>query len=375
MSNEVAEQNLSAKAKWADQIQQSLNEGDYSKAKVLAQKALGEFPNDADLLALEEEAIHARERSAQAHQLMEEGCQLFDDGAFEEAVQVLRNGFALDERSKAIRSALLNCLVRYATEMMKTDLHKARNVVQEAMCIEPENPAVTRLIDEVRKARPATPVDQNASSSERISEAKTPAVVPLMREKAVQAKSATAEPAPGGCAADIQSKRRPAVPGMAPRTPAMPQQKTGNIVHEKNMPAAPPAGAPKLGTTSEPASDTKQTAQVPLPLPPPPKKMQFNVTGILSKTGSAAITPAPAKNSGEPAPAAVVAAPLAGSAPASALSSQPIASALPSTQSNAAETRVTAPDSPVAAEKVPNAAESPAVQPAPQAKAQEKALR
>src|SRR4051812_21979072 len=118
MSNEVAEQ---AKLKWTEQIDESLQRGDYGNAKLLSQKALSEFPNDPDLLAREERAIQGRERSAQAHQFLDEAIQLCADQSYEEGIQILRGAYALDERSPAIRSALVNGLVGYARSILTSN--------------------------------------------------------------------------------------------------------------------------------------------------------------------------------------------------------------------------------------------------------------
>jgi hypothetical protein len=79
----MAEGNIQAKLRWKQQINESLARGDFAQAKSHVQSALTEFPEDPELLALEESVIQARDRSVQAFQLMEEGKQLCAEETFD----------------------------------------------------------------------------------------------------------------------------------------------------------------------------------------------------------------------------------------------------------------------------------------------------
>src|SRR5581483_10707033 len=127
------------KSRWTSQISENLSRGDFTSAKDLAQQALAEFPDDPDLLSLEEKAIQGRELRVQAFQFMEEGKQLCAEENFEEAVQVLRSGLALDERNPTLRAALVDALLCQAQAVLEENVPLAEKLVGEALVLDPDN--------------------------------------------------------------------------------------------------------------------------------------------------------------------------------------------------------------------------------------------
>ena len=143
-----------AKANWRDQIHRSLARSNFPEAITLVHQALEEFPDDPDLLTLEEQVIHRRERCVQAYQLMEEGRQLCERQNFEDGIQALREAYSLDELNSAARSALVDNLLCYALAVQGTNLPLAEQLTQEAAGLDPANlvtRSVTRSIQEQKQ--------------------------------------------------------------------------------------------------------------------------------------------------------------------------------------------------------------------------------
>ena len=171
------EPGIPAQDRWKIQIRQCLARGDFSEAKNLAQKALEEFPDDPDLLELEEQAIAGKQRLVQAYQWMEEGQQLCAEHNFEEGLQVLRSACSLVEHDPSIRSALVEALLSAAVAVLESDLHLAEVLAQEAVSLDPANPvanSVTRSIQEEKQER---------LSSQRVSEKPQEAAVNPQRQE------------------------------------------------------------------------------------------------------------------------------------------------------------------------------------------------
>ena len=142
----MAEQSQDSKLRWQAQIEQSVANGKFAEAMTLIHKALAEFPDDADLLTLEEKVTQARERSVQVFQLVEEGRQLCGEGRFDEGIETLRGAYSLDERNQLARSALIDNLLCRALAVLETDFVAAEKLSQEAQSLDPLNPVNKRVI-------------------------------------------------------------------------------------------------------------------------------------------------------------------------------------------------------------------------------------
>src|SRR5262249_8653776 len=102
----MADQPQDSKLRWQAQIEQVVAHGKFAEAMTLIHKALAEFPDDSLFLSLEERVTHARERSVQIFQLVEEGRALCGEERFDEGLNTLREAYSLDERNPLARSAL-----------------------------------------------------------------------------------------------------------------------------------------------------------------------------------------------------------------------------------------------------------------------------
>ena len=136
----MPEPNLEAKTRWKTRVEQSLAKGNFAEAMTLIHKALAEFADDPDFLALEEQVTQGRERSVQVFQSLEEGRQLCAEQNFEEGVQVLRGAYSLDERNALARSTLIDNLLCQALAVLQSDYHLEETLAQEAAALDPGNP-------------------------------------------------------------------------------------------------------------------------------------------------------------------------------------------------------------------------------------------
>src|SRR5579859_6925164 len=122
-----------AKARWVEQIDRHLETGDYDRAIELLHNAGTEFPGDPEMAALEELAKQSQSRAAQAEQFFKQGQELCGERKFEEAIEVLRRAFAMDERNNVIRTFLLETLLEQARAAMDTDWRTSETLCRQAL--------------------------------------------------------------------------------------------------------------------------------------------------------------------------------------------------------------------------------------------------
>src|SRR5205814_10408681 len=99
----------------------------------LLHNAGAEFPGDPEMSALEELARQSQTRAAEAEQFFKQGQELCGERRFEEAIEVLRRAFAMDERNNVIRTFLLETLLEQARASMDTDWLTSENLGRQAL--------------------------------------------------------------------------------------------------------------------------------------------------------------------------------------------------------------------------------------------------
>jgi len=133
-----------AKARLIEQIDQSLDAGDFTRARDLAAGALGEHPQDHELTGLERLARQGLERSSEARKLYDTAEELSKKRSFEDAAEKLRRALELDPKNRGIREALVNALAEQARPVVeKGDWRTAEPLLQQASELNPTH-AVTR---------------------------------------------------------------------------------------------------------------------------------------------------------------------------------------------------------------------------------------
>ncbi len=126
-----------SKARWVEQIDQHLGTGDSARALDLLDDAQKEFPEDAELAALETLARQISQRSAEAQELLAQGRELCSQQRFQEGIDHLRRALQLDERNPAIRAVLIDTLLGEARSVLENDWRSAETLVQEALDLDP----------------------------------------------------------------------------------------------------------------------------------------------------------------------------------------------------------------------------------------------
>ena len=139
------DQQTEFKAKLIEQINLSLRSGNYSQALDLLRGTTAEFPNDAELSALEKLAQDGVKRKAEADRLITESQELFSQQKSAEALQLLREAYALDKNNSLARSILANALVEHAHSLVETNWLEAEKVTKQALDLNPSHPTAKSI--------------------------------------------------------------------------------------------------------------------------------------------------------------------------------------------------------------------------------------
>jgi serine/threonine-protein kinase len=158
----------SAKARWVEQVDRELDAGNPARAIELLQKALVEFPGDAELIEVQKLAQQSQDRAAQAEQLLAQGQELCQKGNFDEALETLRKARQLDDRSPVIRAALRDLLVDRARIALETDWHAAEALAEQALDLDPNHPLARSIRSQVRDRKQEEDVGEVASRARRL---------------------------------------------------------------------------------------------------------------------------------------------------------------------------------------------------------------
>jgi tetratricopeptide (TPR) repeat protein len=134
-----------AKMRAVVRINLSLSSGDYSSALVLLRGAAAEFPEDAQLSALQTLAQDGIKRKAAADLLITESQERFARQEFAEAIQLLREAYELDKANSLARSILANALVEHASSIVETDWWGAETLANEALVLNAAHPTAKTI--------------------------------------------------------------------------------------------------------------------------------------------------------------------------------------------------------------------------------------
>lgn len=135
-----------AKTRVIEQIDRTLDTGDFARARDMAANALIEYPQDHELTGLAQLARQGLERSSEARALSAEAEELRAQGRFQEAVASLRRAIELDPKNRSVREALVNALVEQARPLAEAgDWRSADPLLQLASELDPAHAAVRSL--------------------------------------------------------------------------------------------------------------------------------------------------------------------------------------------------------------------------------------
>lgn len=145
-----------------------LSSGDYSRALDLLRGAAGEFPDDAEFLALEKLAQDGIQRKAEANRLITESQELFAQHNSAKAIELLRQAYALDKNNSLPRSILANALVEHAHSILETDWWEAETLANEALTLNPAHPTGKTIQKLVLDQKTTAAVDEWVSQTHKL---------------------------------------------------------------------------------------------------------------------------------------------------------------------------------------------------------------
>jgi len=335
-----------SKARWVDQTDKYIENGDYSRAMTTIQNALTEFPGEAELLELDKLVRKNQERGKQAVDLLDRARVQAEKGPVEDVLDLLRQAHELDPRNTVIRTVLTNTLLDQVRRNIDGNPDVADAAVQELLRVDPEHVPARSLASQIadrkredfvtwcmaQARRLQTDGDMDGAlaavaqglaacpNDRRLQQLKTT----LERARDSQRQSRMVRPAP------VASE-----PSLAETVLLMPKPEAGDAAkpatEKPETPAlnqAPPASAAKetpAPPASEPASGSTPPAVERAPIPPteilPPSIALSELLVPPSEIQPAEARPAPAAE----APTVVSAKPPSAAAPsAKPPSAQPI---------------------------------------------------
>ena len=127
-----------ARARWAAQVRQQLDGGDYARAIELLDKAQSEYPDDQELTEFRRVAADGLERLSRADSLLADGQRLFGEGQFDAGIAALQSALQLDDRT-VIRITLRDLLVARAQALLEEDWAGARRFAESALEVDPNH--------------------------------------------------------------------------------------------------------------------------------------------------------------------------------------------------------------------------------------------
>ena len=134
-----------ARAQWVAQIDASVESRDYQRALQLCDKALAEFPDDAELGELRKLAHQRVNATTEAMQMLAQGKDRFTAGEYDEGLDIMRQAYHVDEGNSVIRAVMVDALVQRARALLDSDWPSADRIIGQLNDLDPSHPAVASL--------------------------------------------------------------------------------------------------------------------------------------------------------------------------------------------------------------------------------------
>jgi hypothetical protein len=157
-----------SRTRLVEQISICLHSGDYSSALDLLRGTAAEFPNDAELSKLEKRAQDGVRSNAEANRLITKSQELFAHRKSDEAIQLLREAYALDKNNSLARAILANALVEHAQSIVETDWLKAETLANQALEVNPEHPTAKTIHSLVVEQKKTSSVEDWVSHARKL---------------------------------------------------------------------------------------------------------------------------------------------------------------------------------------------------------------
>ncbi len=157
-----------SKAHWVTQVEQALAVYDYLTASALIADALAEFPNDAELLALQTQVQQSQQQTADAVAAAARGKELYETGSTAEGLALLREAFKSVAQNSLVRNQLVEILLKEAAARLEQDWRAAEPLIQEALDLEPGHPLARSLSTLLRDKRQEAEVSAALSTAREL---------------------------------------------------------------------------------------------------------------------------------------------------------------------------------------------------------------
>jgi serine/threonine-protein kinase len=156
------------KARWVEQVDKYLENGDYERASQTVGSALAEFPGEAELLELEKLVRKNQESARQALDSLDRAHALNEKGDSEGALGALREANQLDPRNAVVRTVLLNSLLDRARRLVDSDWEAAEAAVREVLEREPKHALAQSLATRIGDRKRDEAISWYLSQSRRL---------------------------------------------------------------------------------------------------------------------------------------------------------------------------------------------------------------
>jgi serine/threonine protein kinase len=170
------------KARLVEKIDRALESSTYDEAERLSQEGLLEFPQNPELLALVRLARQGLERTREAHRLFEEAKAQKSSGAWDRALDLLRQALDLDKRNIVIQNTLVNLQVQQAHALLDTDWTAAEPLAAEAGRLDPEHQSVKKLISLIAQAKKKDYVERCVSRARELQEPDVKQAIEILKQ-------------------------------------------------------------------------------------------------------------------------------------------------------------------------------------------------
>ncbi len=157
-----------SKPRLVEQINHCLSSGEYSRALDLLRSAADEFPNEMELTDLEKLAQDGIQRKVEADRLITKSQELFAQQKSGDAIQLLREAYALDKNNSLARAILSNALVEQAHSFVESDWREAETLAKQALEVNPSHPTAKSIHSLVLERKKASPVEEWVAQARKL---------------------------------------------------------------------------------------------------------------------------------------------------------------------------------------------------------------
>lgn len=279
-----------SKARWVEQTDKYIEQGDYDRALKTVENALTEFPGEAELLELDKLVRKNQDRAKQARDLLERARLEAEKGPSESTVDLLRQARELDPKSTVIRTVLVNTLLQQARQSLESNPDGADAAVQEILQVDPDHVPARSLASQIADRKREDFITWCLAQARRLQTngdlegalaAAAQGLASCPDDKRLQQLKATLERAN-----EAQRLSQTRAPRPAPASP--------------NAPSVAPAETALTAATNPPATPPREQAQPKQPINPQPEPAPLLNSGIIERIPVTTDKPAPPPSAAPP---------------------------------------------------------------------------